>query len=394
MKEDKRGSLQTTGVEICMVTSIHPDFDTRIMKEVNSLAGYGYQIDLICPWECRGSDVPGVNFLTFERAKKRLTRFMNYLRIGKYLLKKRYVLYHIHDIDILPLFCVVKLLSKKPVIYDIHENYPDEMLVRYWVPKYMRWVLYFVVKYVERICAFYIRNLVLVVPSQEAEFGSQKHNKVMVRNYASKILLEARLDNYETRQDAVIFTGVQSISNGSMLFLEIAKAIINRYSHVKMLCVDWFDGDNALREQMHQYVRKFAIQQNISFLPPVKGSEIMSYLNMAKIGISPNLRVDKQIKALPTKLFEYMAAGLPIVTSNLPYQTEIISKANCGLLANPDVTGDFVEKISCLISDPSKAKEMGENGMRAFLEIYCWENEVTKLKELYESLLGKVNQYG
>jgi glycosyltransferase involved in cell wall biosynthesis len=375
-----------------MVTSIHPDFDTRIMKQLNSLADFGYQIDLICPWEGRSSDISGVDFLTFKRARKRLTRFMNYLRIGKYLLKKRYALYHIHDIDILPLFCVVKFLSKKPVIYDNHENYPEEMLVRFWVPEHLRWVLYFIVKYVQRICASYIGNLILVVPSQEAEFGSQKYNKVMVRNYASKILLETRAANYEARQDAVIFTGVQSINNGSILFLEIANGVLKKYPNVKFLCIDWFDGDNALRKQMDEYIKKFAIQENISFLSPVKGSEIMSYLNMAKIGISPNLRVDKQIKALPTKLFEYMAAGLPIVTSNLPHQTEIIKKSNCGLLADPDFPDDFVDKICFLISNQSKAKEMGENGKNAFLEHYCWETDVLKLKELYELLLRKTDR--
>jgi len=373
---------------MCMVTSIHPDFDTRIMKQLNSLAGYGYQIDLICPWECRDSNVPGVNFLTFERAKRRLTRFMNYLRIGKYLLKKRYALYHIHDIDILPLFCVVKFLTKKPVIYDIHENYPDEMLVRYWVPKYLRWVLYFVVKYVQRICAFYIRNLILVAPSQEAEFGSQKYNKVMVRNFASKILLETRVDNYETRQDAVIFTGKQGINNGSMLFLEIANGVLKKYPNVKFLCIDWFEGNNVLQEQMSGHIEKLGIRKNITFLQPVKGLEIMSYLGMGRIGLSPNLRVDNQIKGLHTKIFEYMAAGLPIVASNLPYQTEIIGKADCGLLANPDVPDDFVDKICFLISNQSRAKEMGENGKKAFLEHYCWEGEVTNLKKMYESLLG------
>jgi len=379
---------------ICMVTSIHPDFDVRIMKEANFLLDHGFNVHLICPWNCRQVKIPGIIFLTFKRATKRALRFINYFRISKYLLKRKYDLYHFHDIDILPLFCLVKILTKKPVIYDIHENYPDEMLVRYWVPDSLRWILYYFTKYLQLICAYFIRNLILVVPSQEADFSSLRYNKIIIRNFASKTLLETKQDNYETRNDAIIFTGIHYIAAGSILFLDIAKKILEKFPNLQFYCIDWFEGDYLLKKQMFTYIESHSMKNKIIFLPPIRPDKIMSYLNTATIGLAPYLRVIKNIKGIPTKIFEYMAAGLPIVCSNLPLLKEIIEKEKLGLVADPENVDDFVEKISFLIYNRSLAKEMGENGTRAFINQYSWEVESLKLKKFYESFLsGRMPSY-
>ncbi|NVM20301.1 MAG: glycosyltransferase family 4 protein [Desulfobacterales bacterium] len=373
---------------ICIITSIHPDFDARITKQARSLAGYGYKVDLVCPWNCHDANTPGTNFLTFKRANRRLTRFLNYFRIGKCLHKKPYDLYHFHDIDILPLFCLVKFLAKKPVIYDVHENYPEQMLVKFWVPRYLRPILSFLVKHAQRVCAYYIRNLIIVVPLQEAEFKASRYKKVMVRNFPSTDLLKGKQNDYESRPDTIIFTGKQNINNGSLLLLEIAEKVLKKHPRVQFLAIDFFAGNDALKKDMLDYIKDHSLQKKFAFLPFRRAHEIMKYLNKATIAISPNLKVPQQIMGIHTKLFEYMTGGLPIVASKLPHQAEVISKANCGFLADPDSIDEFVDRICFLISNRSEAKQMGENGVRAFLEHYSWEIEVTKLRKMYDVLLN------
>jgi glycosyltransferase involved in cell wall biosynthesis len=102
---------------------------------------------------------------------------------------------------------------------------------------------------------------------------------------------------------------------------------------------------------------------------------------MATIGIIPNLNIKKNQIAIPMKTFEYMAGAIPVVASNHRYLIEFLGDNNAGLLANPGEPGRFAEHILYLTRNPGKAKAMGENGLRAFREKYCWENEAPRLIE-------------
>jgi len=92
--------------------------------------------------------------------------------------------------------------------------------------------------------------------------------------------------------------------------------------------------------------------------------------------------------ALPNKIFEYMAAALPIVASNFPLWKEIIEGNHCGICVNPLDPKEIARVIEYLIEHPEEAKKMGENGRKAVLEKYNWENESKKLLDVYKGLSG------
>jgi glycosyltransferase involved in cell wall biosynthesis len=93
-------------------------------------------------------------------------------------------------------------------------------------------------------------------------------------------------------------------------------------------------------------------------------------------------------RAIPTKLFEFMAAGLPIVASDLPYQTEVVGGNNAGLLAKPEEPETFVRAILTLLDNRELAKELGENGRKAFQEKYTWESQEEALGDYYRSIMN------
>jgi glycosyltransferase involved in cell wall biosynthesis len=114
----------------------------------------------------------------------------------------------------------------------------------------------------------------------------------------------------------------------------------------------------------------------------------MRILNRGTIGISPNLRTPNQEKAIPTKLFEYMAAGLPIVTSDLPNQKRIIEESQGGLLARPEEPASFAAAIRRLVEDPVLARRLGASGQRAFRERFSWESQMPALLGFYERVFA------
>ena len=81
-----------------------------------------------------------------------------------------------------------------------------------------------------------------------------------------------------------------------------------------------------------------------------------------------------------------MAAGKPIVASDVPLHADIIRETRCGIVVNPYDVEAHASAILYLLQHPEEAQQMGSNGRRAVLDKYNWENESKKLLKLYEEL--------
>jgi glycosyltransferase involved in cell wall biosynthesis len=372
---------------IAIVTSIHPDFDSRVWKHAKGLAGAGYEVHLVCPWNVPSGEFRnGVHFHTFKPVPRRALRpFLIPVRVLARLLPifSHVRLVHFHDIDILPWMALISFF--KPVVYDVHENYPDEMMVREWIPNFLRRVLRFGVYWVQFICSMKIRNVVLVAPSYDLGFTNSHFRKIYFRNLATLELLAGVAPDYLTRQAAVIFTGSQYLSNGTLLYLDIAEICKHTIPDVPFYMTDRF-GSQTFRQQVLDSIKRRGLT-NVEFLPNVKPHDLMQIMNRATIAVSPSLRVPKQIKAFRTKSCEYMAASLPILASDLPQEIEMIGDSRCGILAQPENPQSFADGIVTLVRDREYAFTLGKNGQKAFLEKYSWESELPKLLAFYGQIL-------
>jgi glycosyltransferase involved in cell wall biosynthesis len=92
------------------------------------------------------------------------------------------------------------------------------------------------------------------------------------------------------------------------------------------------------------------------------------------------------VDAYSTKMFEYMARGLPVVCSNFALWVEIVGGADCGIAVDPRSPGAIADAMRTLTEDPAFARRLGENGRRAIAERYNWEAELRKLEALYRTV--------
>jgi glycosyltransferase involved in cell wall biosynthesis len=372
---------------IVVVTSIHPDFDARIWKHARSLAKAGIRVTLVSPWPSAADPVANLEQRSFARVMQRWTRpWLVPWRVARALRGSLgdADLVHFHDLDLLPMMW---LLSRRwRIVYDVHENYPDEMMVREWIPRLARKPLAILVRFVQRLLARGVGNCVLVVESQLEDLDSSGLRWLVVRNFASLELLSSVRDDHLERSPTVVFTGGQHRTNGSELMLDVAQILARELPGLRWLATDRFAAEDY-RHWFEEEIRRRGLADRFDLVPCVPSDQIMRVLNRATIGISPNLRTPNQEKAIPTKLFEYMAAGLPIVTSDLPNQTQILQQSEAGLLARPEDPQSFADAIRRLVLDPEVARRFGGNGQRAFREHFSWESQIPSLLEFYEGVL-------
>jgi glycosyltransferase involved in cell wall biosynthesis len=376
-------------ISVAIVTSIHPDFDARIWKQARLLADAGHRVRLVCPWDVApGAVQDGVELHPFPKAPRRLMRpvwglYKLMPTLGRLLHDTDIV--HFHDLDLLP--WMTPLALWKTVVFDVHENYPDEMLEKAWVPAPLRRPLSLAVKWGQWIGSRVIRNIVLVAPSQERYFTSPALRKIYLSNFASRDLAAEAIDNYPERKPVVVFIGSQHENNGSLLLLEIAARVVTTNPAIGFVAVDRFF-DPAFRTRFLERRRELGLDEVVRLVPNVSPQQLMSILNEATVGISPNLRVPQQINGVHTKVFEYMAAGLPMVLSDLPHQLEVVNHSGAGYAVPPERPDEFARAILELVSDPTAAAAMGVRGQAAFRADYCYESQRDKLLDYYQRILA------
>jgi glycosyltransferase involved in cell wall biosynthesis len=126
--------------------------------------------------------------------------------------------------------------------------------------------------------------------------------------------------------------------------------------------------------------------RNVNYHGYVSREGVKKILRTTKIGLLILHPTQTHLYSLPIKLFEYMAAGLPIIASNFQTWKEIIEENECGYCIDPFDQKMLREKIEFIINNPVNAKQMGRNGRKAIEEKFNWEVEAKKLVGIYNNL--------
>jgi glycosyltransferase involved in cell wall biosynthesis len=156
-----------------------------------------------------------------------------------------------------------------------------------------------------------------------------------------------------------------------------------RMHDVKFVCVG--GRESEVRDFKKQVTSRGLT--NIEFAGHVPHADVARYLRAADVLVAPFTRDARDIGgkviipfSSPLKLFEYMAAGKPIVASNVGAIPEIIAHEENGLLVAPSSVDELVAGISRLLRDGALAERLAKNA-RNTAERYTWEQRVTRILE-------------
>jgi glycosyltransferase involved in cell wall biosynthesis len=118
-----------------------------------------------------------------------------------------------------------------------------------------------------------------------------------------------------------------------------------------------------------------------------KVPEILSIADIAVVPSSP-VPASRGGTGTPLKLFEYMAAGKPIVATDLNQAAEVIRDGHTGLLVEAGNVNRFAGAILTLLNDPVRRVRLGQNARQQAIELYSWEEYTRRLEEIYLTVLG------
>ena len=125
----------------------------------------------------------------------------------------------------------------------------------------------------------------------------------------------------------------------------------------------------------------------VEFLGWLDDGRVIGILAECRAGIVTLRPTSNYLTSLPVKLFEYMAAGLPVIASDFPAWRELLGEVGCALFVDPRDPRGIANAIQWLLDHPVEAEAMGRRGQEAIVEHFNWENEARALLELYRELL-------
>jgi glycosyltransferase involved in cell wall biosynthesis len=86
----------------------------------------------------------------------------------------------------------------------------------------------------------------------------------------------------------------------------------------------------------------------------------------------------------PLKVYESMAAGIPIVAANLPGLAEVVTESGCGVLVDPEAPTSLARAVAQVAADPAAAAEMGRRGREAAVRMHSWGARARQTAEVID----------
>jgi len=376
--------------KVCHITTVHSPFDVRIFhKECKTLTKAGYEVFLIAQHD-KEEIVDGVHIIPIPKARNRIQRItLLSIKALSNTLKLKADVYHFHDPELLPVGILLKLLTGKKVIYDVHENVPKQILNKAWIPLRSNKIISIIYRILEKFSLVFIDFIVIAEDSYIENYDDIK-NIEKIRNYPLLVHVNNvnKKEKFLTEKWGIIYVGGITKLRGVFELIEAVKILkTDKHYNILLKLVGPFYPSQLLKE-VTNLIKEYEILDNIEIFGEIPHSKVFNVLSDSQIGIAILHPDPNYVDSIPTKLFEYMLAGLPVIASNFPLWKEIVEGNNCGICVDPLDPKEIAKAIKYLIDHPDEARKMGENGRKAVLEKYNWENESKKLLKLYGELLN------
>jgi glycosyltransferase involved in cell wall biosynthesis len=377
-------------MKVSHVTIGHEVTDTRILRrECAILRDSGFQVTLMAQND-QSDTINGINISSLPVLGVRwFKRFPLMLPILWRLLKGEEQLLHFHDPDLLPVMLVVSLVTRKPVVWDVHEDYQSVIAYnnKLWSSKLSRVCGSLYAALELRICSL-VKAVVVTVSEPIANRYQKAGIKVITcANYVDHRQVPFPVEAKPSDPPLVIMSGSVQHPFAPLRLLE-AFAAVRR----KLPCRLGFFGyfyPHSLREEIMEHASKLGVEHSVECGGPYPWRQLVcDLIASARVGV---LLCDPEMvnhrSTTPNRLFEYWANGVPAICSRGTVSGDLVEGQRGGLTVPYQSTEAISEALERFLLDEAYAKKLGMNGRRSVDEKYNWSEEGAKLVRLYKDLI-------
>jgi glycosyltransferase involved in cell wall biosynthesis len=285
---------------------------------------------------------------------------------------------HAHDVNTLPTAWIVAALSRSPLVYDAHEistdreGYPSFRSLVGFVEKHLMPRAIATITTTDIRAKFFARAYGIPRP-----LVLQNRPRLSVVERSQRLREELQLDQ---PWPIVLYQGGLQQGRGLDRLVDVAAEVEDAYFV--------FIGGGRMEALLKDRARSRRLENRVYFIPTVSLQALPYYTASADIGVQPieNTCLN-HFSTDSNKLFEYIIAGLPVVTSSLPEIRKVVEAYDLGLLVSPGNSRELVSALRSLVSNHDLREHYHFNAVRA-AKFLNWEEQESGLIDLYANVLS------
>ena len=312
--------------QVFHLTSAHPRYDARIFgKMCTSLAKAGYDVRLIVA-DGKGFEIKdNIKIFDVGKPSRRLERMLKTaLLVYKRALSLNGDIYHLHDPELLPFAYLLKMKGKK-VIFDSHEDTPRQILSKPYLNPILLKIIADSYELLEKFICKKLDYVVTATSFIRDIFLKYNSKTLDINNFPI-------VDNINKNDNKIIsnklcYAGYITSSRG-------CKEMIQAMNYVKNNIILCLAGDFDESIELNE-LKKEKGWGKTNFEGFLAQNDLKSLLEESFAGLVTIHPTVNYLDSLPTKMFEYMRAGIPVIASNFPKWKSIIEGNKCGICVDP-----------------------------------------------------------
>lgn len=362
-----------------VVTVVHNPQDSRIRhREIGALLDAGWMVTYAAPFEGYGLAVDdatpeALHLINLPRAFGR--RRLAALRAARKLLKEQgahHDLVLLHDPELL---AALPGLGLRNVVWDVHEDTAAAVTLKPWLPRPLRPVVRWIFQRVERFTEGKV-HLILAEHAYQARF----YNRHQVVPNVTAVPKQVP----PPEAPRVVYAGSMTRARGVMEMIAVGRVVTAKTGgelRVELMGIGTAEINHILRKATEDGAVDWA-----GFVPNDEAKRRIegSIAGLSLLHDEPNYRV-----SLPSKVTDYIAHGVPVVTTPLPLASEVVDDARCGVVVPFEDPEAAAQAVLDLWEDPQLRREMGIRGHQVALEKYDWALHGTAFVAEMEEIAGK-----
>ena len=298
--------------------------------------------------------------------------------------------YHFHDPELIALGFALKVLRPAAaVVYDVHEDYPSMMRVKYWIPIALRPIVAECVQVANAAAGLLLDGIVTADPSVLKDFEGTAGKKAIVHyNFPKASMFTAQTTKISAPVADLVYIGGMSDRAGTYVLLDALALLAERGLRVSARLAGYTDGEVG-RSAIRARIQTLGLTEQVEFCGRIPHSEVPAWIHSGRIGLVTLQPIDKFLKNIPTKMFEYWACGLPVIASDLPPIRQFLEDEKNGLFFNPRSPEDLAHAIRRLVESPRECHRMGTNGQTQVFESWNNDRQIDTLVNFYAQICNR-----
>jgi colanic acid biosynthesis glycosyl transferase WcaI len=282
---------------------------------------------------------------------------------------------------------LVSFLKRAPYVYVVQDLWPSAP-VRLGLWRNRLLIRFF--SWMERWVYAKASHLIVVAEAMRRDVraaGAPNDKITTIENWIDVAFIRALPKDNEFRrlvapngESVVLYSGNMGHSHAIDVVIEAARLLSHRPG-VRFVLV----GEGTQKPRLEETARELGLR-NVLFLPLQPRSRLAEVMAAADISLVP-LRRGLSVASLPSKIYTIMASGRPLVATLDRDEAawQLVEKARCGLLVEPEDPQALASAIDRLLSEPALGQQLGENGRR-YAEDFCTRQSSTRA---YETVLRR-----